>query len=72
MRLSLILLLLAGVLSAGCAGTTLSASRADHPAYRCSPKGRYGMPDAIMSCFTGNPEPGEVLEMDLTPWEYLF
>ncbi len=72
MRLSLVLLLLAGALSAGCNGTPLSASRGHAAAYRCSPKGRYGMPDAIMNCFAGNPKPGEVLEMDLTPWEYFF
>jgi hypothetical protein len=71
-RRSLVLLIVASAVSAGCAGASLTASRADAPAYRCSPKGRYGVPEAMMSCFASSPKPGEVLEMDLTPWEYLF
>ncbi len=71
MRLRLILLLLVGILAAGCAGTR-SASHTDPQAYRCSPKGRYGVPEAIMSCFAASSKPGEVLDMDLSPWEYIF
>jgi hypothetical protein len=57
---------------AGCAGAVPSNRETGLPSYRCAPGGRYQQPEAITACLTGEPKPGQLFELDLTRWEYLF
>jgi hypothetical protein len=61
--------LLLSVASAGCSPAALHEAASS---YRCFPTGRYPAPGTIMDCVGSTPQPGDVLELDLTPWEYSF
>ncbi|MFB3818841.1 MAG: hypothetical protein ACE147_14350 [Candidatus Methylomirabilales bacterium] len=67
-----VLLLLSCIGLAGCLKTYASAPGGGLPVYRCSPKGRHQMADALMQCIAANPKPGQVFELDLRSWEYRF
>lgn len=49
---------------AGCAPTPTARL----PVYRCWPKGRVQVADAVMQCLAADPARGRVMEFDLAPW----